>query len=224
MHFKTFQYISFDKIIDFPTWIFVFEPPLDETNKMACVPSKDSDQPGHPSSLIKVFAVSMKKPWVLSYPLSASEDYDQTGRMLGAHVSMWFCHEAAHFSSQGVLRSFTYCQISFVSCLLMLCNVSVMLCLVQFMLYVVQFMLHLVSVYVVSVYVVSCFSLCYMLFQFMLHLVSVYVICCFSLLYLVSVYVISCFSLYLVSIYVICCFSLCYILFQVMLYLISVHM
>ena len=35
-----------------------------------CVPSVDSDQPGHPPSLIRVFAVRMKKSWVLSYPLS----------------------------------------------------------------------------------------------------------------------------------------------------------
>ena len=26
-----------------------FEPPHDKTNKMACVPSEDSDQPGHQS-------------------------------------------------------------------------------------------------------------------------------------------------------------------------------
>ena len=39
-------------------------------NKMICAPSEDSDQPGHLSSLIRVFAVGMKKPWVLSYPLS----------------------------------------------------------------------------------------------------------------------------------------------------------
>ena len=35
-----------------------------------CAPSEDSDQPGHPPSLIRVFAVCMKKSWVLSYPLS----------------------------------------------------------------------------------------------------------------------------------------------------------
>ena len=46
-----------------------------------CAPSEDSDQPGHPPSLIRVFAVRMKKPWVLSYSLSASEGSDQTGRM-----------------------------------------------------------------------------------------------------------------------------------------------
>ena len=48
-----------------------FEPPHDKTNKMACAPSEDSDQPGHLPSLIRVFAVRMKKAWVLSYPLSA---------------------------------------------------------------------------------------------------------------------------------------------------------
>ena len=33
------------------------EPPHDKTNKMTFVPSEDSDQPGHPPSLIRVFAV-----------------------------------------------------------------------------------------------------------------------------------------------------------------------
>ena len=47
------------------------EPPHDKTNKMACAPSEDSDQPGHPPSLISVFAVRMKKAWVSSYQLSA---------------------------------------------------------------------------------------------------------------------------------------------------------
>ena len=35
-----------------------------------CVPSKDSEQPVHPPSLIRVFTVRMKKAWVLSYPSS----------------------------------------------------------------------------------------------------------------------------------------------------------
>ena len=46
-------------------------PSHDKTNKMACAPSEDSDQHGHPPSLIRVFAVRTKKDWVLSYPLSA---------------------------------------------------------------------------------------------------------------------------------------------------------
>ena len=39
--------------------------------KMACVPSEGSDQPRHQPSLIRVFAVCMRKAWVLSYPMSA---------------------------------------------------------------------------------------------------------------------------------------------------------
>ena len=57
------------------------EPPQDKTNKIACAPSKDSDQPRHPPSLIRVFAVRMKKAWVLSYPWVHSKDSDQTGWM-----------------------------------------------------------------------------------------------------------------------------------------------
>ena len=47
---------------------------------MACVPSEDSDQPGHLPSLIRVFAVRMKKAWVLNNPLSTGKT-DQIGRM-----------------------------------------------------------------------------------------------------------------------------------------------
>ena len=47
------------------------EPLRDKTNKMACAPSEDSDQPGHPPSLFRVYAVRLKKALVLSYPLSA---------------------------------------------------------------------------------------------------------------------------------------------------------
>ena len=40
--------------------IFLNELPHDKTNKMTA-PSEDSDQPGHKPSLIRVFAVRMKK-------------------------------------------------------------------------------------------------------------------------------------------------------------------
>ena len=33
------------------------EPPYDKTNKMTVAPSEDSDQPGHPPSLIRDLAV-----------------------------------------------------------------------------------------------------------------------------------------------------------------------
>ena len=49
----------------------IHEPPHDKTNKMAIAPSEDTDQPAHPPSLIRVFAVNLKKYWVLSYQLSA---------------------------------------------------------------------------------------------------------------------------------------------------------
>ena len=51
----------------------LFEPPHDKTNKMACAPSEDSDQHGHPPSLIRVFTFCMKKAWVLSYPFSTKQ-------------------------------------------------------------------------------------------------------------------------------------------------------
>ena len=35
----------------------IIEPERDKTNKMTCASSKDSDQPAHPPSLIRVFAV-----------------------------------------------------------------------------------------------------------------------------------------------------------------------
>ena len=84
--------------------IVSFEPPHDKTNKMACAPSKDSDQPGHLPSLIRVFTVHLKKVWVLSYPLSAQQrlwsdwaDAQADVSSLGAQSFCWFCHEAAHY-------------------------------------------------------------------------------------------------------------------------------
>ena len=41
-----------------------------EGKKTACAPSEDSDQPGHPPSLIRVFAVRQWRAWVLTYQLS----------------------------------------------------------------------------------------------------------------------------------------------------------
>ena len=53
---------GFEAILLSPRTIYkqdktAFEPRYDKTNKMACAPSEDSDQPGHPPSLIRVFAV-----------------------------------------------------------------------------------------------------------------------------------------------------------------------
>ena len=53
---------------------------MKKTNKMTCAFSDDSDQPGHLPRLIRVFAVRLKKGWVLSYHKRAREGSDQTGR------------------------------------------------------------------------------------------------------------------------------------------------
>ena len=71
------------------------EPPHDKTNDVACVPSEDSDQPGHPPSLIRVFAVHMKKAWVLSYPLSAQRRLWSDWADAQADLSLRWAH--THF-------------------------------------------------------------------------------------------------------------------------------
>ena len=62
-----------------------------------CTPSEDSDQPGHPpsQSLIRVFAVRMKKAWVLSYPLSAQWRLWSDWADAKADVSLRWAH--SHF-------------------------------------------------------------------------------------------------------------------------------
>ena len=89
-----------------PTFLFIhpFEPPHDKTSKMACVPSEDSDQPGHWPRLIRIFAVRMKKHWALNYLLRAQwilwsdwADAQADLSLRWAHMSFsWFCGAAAH--------------------------------------------------------------------------------------------------------------------------------
>ena len=84
-----------------------------QNQKMTCAPSEDSDQPGHLPSLIRVFAVRMKKHWILIYPLSAQQrlwsDWVNAQADLSlrwAHRSFcWFCHAAA----QILVHSFEIC-------------------------------------------------------------------------------------------------------------------
>ena len=44
-----------------------------QNQQSECAPSEDSDQPGQPPSLIRVFDARMKKAWVLSYTLNAQQ-------------------------------------------------------------------------------------------------------------------------------------------------------
>ena len=82
----------------------LFEPHHDKTNKAACAPSEDSDQPGHPPSLIRVFAVRTKKALVLNYPLSIQRRLWSDWMAAQADLSLrwahrsfcWFCRATAH--------------------------------------------------------------------------------------------------------------------------------
>ena len=81
--------------------VFAFEPHCDKT---ACAPSLDSYQPGHPPSLIRVFAVRLKKARILIYPLSTQRrlwsDWANAQADLSLHLAhmpfCWFCHDVAH--------------------------------------------------------------------------------------------------------------------------------
>ena len=64
--FRKFTVMSFTALVRMRKWATTRQ---NQQNSYA--PSEDSDQPGHPPSLIRVFAVRMKEAWVLSYPLSA---------------------------------------------------------------------------------------------------------------------------------------------------------
>ena len=60
-----------------------------------CASNEDSDQPGHPPSLIRVFAVRMKKAWVLSYPLCAQRRLWSDWADAQADLSLRWAH--CHF-------------------------------------------------------------------------------------------------------------------------------
>ena len=84
------------------------EPQHDKINKVACAPSEDSDQPGQPPSLIRVFAIRMKKALVLSYPMSAQRSLwsnwacpGWSESLLGAHSFCWFCHVVVQILNAG---------------------------------------------------------------------------------------------------------------------------
>ena len=79
---------------------WIYEPRHDKTPKNECAPSEDSDQPGHPPSLIRVFACAQ---WVAKGPRflhADSKNSDQTGRMpklIWVFAGLcWFCHVVAH--------------------------------------------------------------------------------------------------------------------------------
>ena len=85
-----------------------FNLPHDETNKMTCAPSEDSDQPGHLPSLIRVFAVCIKRAWVLSYRLRAQRRFWSDWRDAQAGLSLRWAH--THFVGFVMSRLIYRCQ------------------------------------------------------------------------------------------------------------------
>ena len=71
-----------------------------------CAPSEDSYQPGHPPSLISVFAVRMKKAWALSYLLSAQRRLWSDWADAQADLSLRWAH--THFVGF-VMSRLKYC-------------------------------------------------------------------------------------------------------------------
>ena len=84
----------------------IHEPPHDKTNEMACVPSTDSDLPGHPPSPIRVFAVRMMTH---CYPLSAQRRLIRLGGCPGWSESSLGAHAISSVLSWGgSIINFTY--------------------------------------------------------------------------------------------------------------------
>ena len=75
-----------------------------------CAPSEDSDQPGHLPSLIRVFAVCMKKAWVLSYSLSAQRRLWTDWADAQADLSLrWAHNHIVGFVMRRLIRSLCTC-------------------------------------------------------------------------------------------------------------------
>ena len=80
-----------------------------KTKKITCSPSKDSGQPGHLPSLIRVFHVRFKKPRILSYPLNAQ--FTLVAQVIlfilscdGPNVN-WFCPRSLKILSNSIKRA-----------------------------------------------------------------------------------------------------------------------
>ena len=93
------HWLLFSISVDCPFTVGTFNwTGASKTNKTTCAPGKDSNQPGHPPSLIRVFPIRMKNALVLGYLLSAQRKFwsdwadAQADRSLRwAHMSFcWF--------------------------------------------------------------------------------------------------------------------------------------
>ena len=99
-----------------------YEPHHDKTSQMECAPSEDSDQPGHPPSLIRVFAVRLKKARILSYPLSARRRLIRMGgcqgwseSSLGTHAISLVLSRCGSYSKCVYTSQMTFYDVDYVS-------------------------------------------------------------------------------------------------------------
>ena len=76
-----------------------------KTQQNGCATSEDSDPP----SLIRVFAIRMKKSWVLSYPMSAQRRLWSDWADAQADLNLRWAN--THFVAFGMSRSYIDCQI-----------------------------------------------------------------------------------------------------------------
>ena len=76
---------------------------MTKPTKWCARPAKTpEDQPWHPPGLIRVFAVRLKKTWVLSYPLSAQRRLWSDWADAQADLSLRWAH--SHFCFGFVMR------------------------------------------------------------------------------------------------------------------------
>ena len=86
------------------------EPHREIFNEMVCTPSKDSDQPGHPPSLITVFTVRLKTDRILSYSLSALWRLIRLGiRPLQADLSLRWAYYGRVIFGNDAVENFFVC-------------------------------------------------------------------------------------------------------------------
>ena len=88
------------------------EPQHIKTSKMFCAPSEDLDHPGHLPSLVRVFAVRMKKPLVRSYPLRAQRRLWSDWADAQADLSLRWVHRSFCWSCHAVAQLLKMLQVA----------------------------------------------------------------------------------------------------------------
>ena len=94
----------------------LIEPAHDKTYKMACVPSEDSDQPVHPPSLIRVFAVRSVGSWGLKLSSCRQRKLWSDWADTQADLSLRWAHMPFCRFCHARLRSFFFYQVNSVVC------------------------------------------------------------------------------------------------------------